>query len=139
MTHLKLRDFASPGQACHFALARITDRRPAKVHDHDFLEVFWVESKTGWHWINGAKRPLRRGQVVFVRASDAHSFTSAGDEPLLFYNLAFRATHWKTLWRRYELTDVFAPGPREPRESMLSTTAWGDVQNAATDLRAGRR
>jgi AraC family transcriptional regulator, dual regulator of chb operon len=139
MDHLRFDDFVSAGDACHFARARIVHPRPRRWHDHDFAEVFWVESGAGWHWINRDKRPLRRGVTVFVRPADAHAFSRTGSVPLVFHNMAFQRSAWDQLRKRYGLDDLFGTGNAGPREATLSGQAWNEVQLASTDLRTGRR
>nr|MBA3710432.1 AraC family ligand binding domain-containing protein [Planctomycetota bacterium] len=36
-------------------------------HTHEFAEVFWCESGSGLHHINGQTIPLEAGDVVFMR------------------------------------------------------------------------
>jgi AraC family cel operon transcriptional repressor len=140
MLHLRIVDFIAPGNVCHFARARIDHRRPRFPHDHDFAEAFWVESGTGWHWINGQRRAVKRGTTVFVRPADVHAFSrTSADEPLVFYNLAFQKVVWDRLRTRYEFEDVYRPTDPSPREVTLTGQAWNEVQLAASDLRDGRR
>lgn len=150
MRCLQIKDFLTTGAAGHFARARFATARPAGEHDHDFLEVFWVASGHGWHWINGRRQALARGQVVFVRAGDRHAFSAAprpvaaaaamGDaEPLVFYNLAFAMETWQALRQRYGLADLFNPALPDPRVVTLTGPSWADLIAAATDLHRGHR
>ena len=142
MYHLRLRDFVPRGLACHFAPARITEVRPRfGPHDHDFSEVMWVDSGKGWHHVNGFRRPLTPGMVVFIRPADCHEFAAAADSRALrFWNLAFSPGAWTALMHRYELPhDPFAAIAPEPLTVTLQGLKWANLLAAATDLHAGRR
>ena len=45
------------------------------LHTHEFAELTWIEQGTVDHLINGARRPLETGDVVFVRPDDVHTVT----------------------------------------------------------------
>jgi AraC family cel operon transcriptional repressor len=63
------------------------------AHDHDFVEVFWVEAGEGGHLENGCQTPLVAGDCVFIRAEDRHSFCNPGREDLVWTNVTLdRAT-----------------------------------------------
>ncbi len=51
-----------------------TNRQDHFYHDHDFAEIFWFEEGEGWHLINGHKEKLSKGDMVFMRPLDAHTF-----------------------------------------------------------------
>ena len=100
-TRLRLSKFIQPGEAYHFGQTELKPTRPDHFHDHDFHEVFWVEKGQGWHWINGERRELVPGQLVFIRAPDVHWFSSAGGSVCSIANAAFSCATWSHLRRRY--------------------------------------
>ncbi len=46
MTSIRLtaKDILSPERAVRLTRARLTSRRPAALHDHDFHELLWVQN-----------------------------------------------------------------------------------------------
>lgn len=76
--------------------------RLSQLHQHDFHELLWVEEGEGIHRINGVVQILRPGDLVWVRARDAHAFavrrTGGSFE---FVNITFRAELWETLKRAH--------------------------------------
>jgi AraC-like DNA-binding protein len=72
------------------------------LHTHrDFAEVFWVESGTGTHLINGTQVPLKRGSLVMIRPKDVHGFETKRDEQFSFVNLSFARSTLKAWDARY--------------------------------------
>jgi AraC family cel operon transcriptional repressor len=69
------------GIGAGFRLDRgIATRNPDEgVHDHDFVEVFWVESGIVRHDINGRTLRVEPGTAVFIRASDLHRLLGEGE------------------------------------------------------------
>jgi len=104
---LRLHDILPPGEHCHVARARYGPRDRLPVHRHDFVELFWVERGAGSHLINDRTVALNPGDVVFVRASDRHSFRGRARSDLVFVNVAFDASVARRLHERY-------CRPREP-------------------------
>lgn len=86
----------------HFHVARVTmpAGRRGDPHRHDFAELFFVERGRGVHLINGARQQLTRGDVVFVRADDCHTFEGSGGG-LVFTNVAMPVAAVTTLEQRY--------------------------------------
>jgi len=69
-------------------------------HRHDFHEVFWLESGTLRHAINGQNITLHAGDVCFIRAHDEH-LASATAEGATFINLSFHPGPVQDLPQRY--------------------------------------
>jgi AraC family cel operon transcriptional repressor len=69
------------GTGVGFRLERgIASRNPnERWHDHDFVEVFWVESGTVRHDINGRTVNVEPGTAVFISAGDAHRVLGEGE------------------------------------------------------------
>lgn len=137
---LRFRDFRAAGASCHFAVPRLTDHGPTDPHWHDFVEVFWVDSGRGTHWINGRAVRAESGMLVFVAADDRHTFGAERGGSLTLVNVAFEASSWRSLIERYkeELPDFFAAKDDRARTHQLTTEAVVRLREAAQELRVGR-
>ena len=62
------------------------------------MEVFVILDGTGWHFINGKKLLLKKGDFVFIRASDCHGFVARAGENMRLLNVAFLSS-WFTRFR----------------------------------------
>ena len=139
---LRFAEIVHPPDVCHFARVRITTRRSWRPHAHDFVEVFWVENGPGWHLLNGQRRALEAGTVVFVRARDQHDFSSAeGSRGLELANLALAPAAWTRLRRRYFGRRVAAwdHPTAARREVRLPPKAFHQLRAAGDELSAGGR
>jgi AraC family cel operon transcriptional repressor len=115
---------------------------PGNPHDHNFHELFWVEANGGIHWINGRPVPLRVGDLVLIRASDTHAFsTGPSGAPLRLVNFAFFAHIWTDLRRRYfGRAPVFFSNPSlAARTYALEEFQLAAIRQAAGLLRSGLR
>lgn len=109
-------------------------------HRHDYHELFWVEEGEGIHRINGLNQHLRVGDLVWIRAPDAHSYAVRRPGGLLeFVNVAFRAE----LWERVK--SAHFPGTRtfdrmtrvEDRTHRLTQGQMQRLAAMVEDLRSG--
>jgi len=140
--HMRLANALQEGACCTYARHRFLQTKPHRVHDHDYYEVFWVEKGPGIHDINGQHHEVVAGTVQLIRPSDRHSFYSLPGQVFEGTNVAFPASVWRELQRRYFPAD---------REAMFDRPGWqsreftglaayiGDLRHAASDLHAGRR
>jgi len=137
---LRLREFARPGEAYHFARVTLPEVPASAGHRHDFHEIFWVEEGQGLHVINGQRRPLRTGLCVCIRANDAHSLRSTAGHPAHLVNIAFPIRTWVALRRRYFSggPDFFA-GSVAGREFDLAPLLSTELSASAAELGQGRR
>ena len=109
-------------------------------HQHDFHELLWVEEGEGIHRINGTLQILRPGDMVWVRARDAHSFAVRRTGGTFeFVNVSFRAELWEKLkaahFPRRNTFDRIAKV--EQRTHRLSSGQLQRLTVLAEDLRAG--
>ena len=81
------RHHAPPGQA-------------PRWHDHDYYELFWVESGRGDHLRPDGAEPIAAGDGRCLRPSDVHTFVTAGDD-LRWINVAITAPTMHALRGRY--------------------------------------
>ena len=97
-----LRDFIRDNEVMHLARVTIYSRKDISMHQHDFAEIFWVESGSGIHLVNGEEIRLEPGDLVMIRPEDKHTFTSSRrGRGLTIMNLAFSAATLKHLQKRY--------------------------------------
>jgi len=105
----------------HRAYAAVTRLHPGQVteaHTHDFFETFLVLDGSGIHHWNRRKIPLQRGHLVVIRPEDAHWFSAAPREPVVFINVAVAASWWRTFHRLVGLEQGWE-GAGEPRGHRL--------------------
>jgi AraC family cel operon transcriptional repressor len=102
MTFLRWSEIRRGRDACHVAYIEAASSAGWVRHGQDYPELFRVDSGRGWHWQDGEERPLRAGDLVYVRAKDSHGFRAeASSEPFAFVNIAFPADEWSALRTRY--------------------------------------
>ena len=89
MKHLAWKFFAPNGEAFRVARQHFTYDRPSFPHDHDYVEVFWIESGEGVHRINGLTLPLEPGDLVMIRPQDRHDLQALKPEGLRLVNVSF--------------------------------------------------
>lgn len=94
-------DYFFPGKDFHFGrnLLTLKDGGAYPLHGHeDYEEIFLIDKGKGIHLINGKKRNLEEGDLVFVRRRDRHGFRGEG---LLIANLSFREKALRSLADKY--------------------------------------
>src|ERR1700743_2991515 len=97
-----LRDFIRNDEVMHLARVTIHSKKDISLHQHDFAEIFWVESGSGIHLVNGGEIRLEPGNLVMIRPDDKHTFTSSRrGRGLTIMNLAFSSGTLKHLRKRY--------------------------------------
>ncbi|MEM9969533.1 MAG: AraC family transcriptional regulator [Pseudomonadota bacterium] len=69
-----IADYLRSGERSHVARKQLARRWPEKAHDHDYYEVFCIESGQTDHWINGQREALAPGHLSFIRPNDTHAF-----------------------------------------------------------------
>lgn len=102
---LHWKDIGTGGAALHVAYVARAAAGSWDVHQHDFYEVFWVDSGRGVQLRgDGRQQALVAGSLVFVRPSDAHGFRSeVSSEPFALINVAFPSKDWLQLKEKYHL------------------------------------
>lgn len=131
------RTYAPRGEAFHFARAVKSAASPTPVHGHrGFAEICWVEAGTGWHWLNGARQPLRPGDVLCIRPDDVHGLEAAPDGTLTIVNVAFPVATLAHLRSRYfpRETRWFWSKARRPAPRRLDPAALARLGQAAREL-----
>ena len=140
-TTLRLDDFISPGDWFAFARHRHQGRTAsALVHDHGFVEMYWIEYGSGIEVLPDRQIALQERSLRFVSAADRHGFLAAPEEDLHMVNVAFPAETWHSLLARYtpDLPDWYA-GQVEARHHHLSRPEYTALARAGERLAAGPR
>lgn len=61
----------------------------AKLHTHTFYEIFVVTDGTALHMINDAIQTLHKGDLVFIRPADTHTYEFHCSEDFRIINIGF--------------------------------------------------
>ena len=83
-----LKDFVKDTEQFHLSRVNISGLGDLSFHTHDYAELFWVESGSGIHHINGRTVALKPYDVVMIRPTDLHTFSSPKGD-LTIVNVAF--------------------------------------------------
>jgi AraC family transcriptional regulator, dual regulator of chb operon len=139
---LHLKDFVKRGESHHFARLELGPARPADLHRHDFVELFWIDKGRGVHVFDEKQFHLEAGTVIFVRPEETHTVGAADPGGrILLCNLAFRTDFWRELRQRHPKTmsDWFRkkPLPLLQRQSGLQLSDF--LLRAGLELAAGAR
>ncbi len=106
---LRIKDFVAPGDHSHVGRSVFSEGRKVPFHEHDFAEVFWVETGRGMHLRNGEDEDLRPGVLCFIKPEDRHGFAAKASDGLAIMNVAFRKRVVMELAERYG--EEFSPWP----------------------------
>ena len=98
---LKSTDYLAGDEAFLWSRQRLYDLPQRVHHDHDYYELFWVESGCALHTVNGERSELPVGHLVFVRPKDRHAVRGSGPADCQIVNVMFRAASANHLLRRY--------------------------------------
>lgn len=111
------------------------------LHDHDFGEVFWVEKGSFKHFVNGSEIPVNKGDLVFIRPSDRHSFHGCGEKPFFIMNIAFSWSIYLALRERYfpELLPLYGEDASLPKQISLSAAQLTQASNSFLELLNAKR
>lgn len=100
-TRFYIDAYIRPDEAFHFARKSLATRFPDCAHDHDYYEVFLIESGRTTHWINGVTQLLEPGQLTFMRPGDVHAFSADRKTGCQIINVMFRTETADHLASRY--------------------------------------
>jgi len=73
----------APGACVRLARATLTSQRPARLHDHDFFELFWVQNGEVRHHLPEGKTTLREGDLIMLRPGQPHGLQGRGEAPMV--------------------------------------------------------
>lgn len=66
----------------------------ASAHQHNYYEYFLVTSGRLIHKVNKKKETLSRGDLVFIRPNDYHSYELRESDSFTMINVSFRVPHF---------------------------------------------
>lgn len=95
-------------RAFHLA-GTIKKKSRFKKHTHDFPEMFWIKSGSGFHGINGKRIPLVMGNIVFIRPNDSHAFDVEKNGEMELINLAFPLERLSFYQKNYFVKGISSP------------------------------
>jgi AraC-like DNA-binding protein len=99
----------SPGRAPARVVRHRLGDRGMGFHRHEFIEVFWCESGSAVHQVNGAELPIGPGDVVCMRADDEHGYARCRGFTMV--NISFMAAPIAPLASRAAEGWPWQPGP----------------------------
>lgn len=76
-------DILPNGTVIHLTRAVLTSARPKALHDHDFVELFWVQNGTVRHHLPGGTATLTEGALTLLRPGQTHALQGRGDAALV--------------------------------------------------------
>lgn len=135
-------EYIEPHEAFHFARKDLAKRFPAAAHDHDYFEVFLIESGRTSHWINGKSQILEPGQLMFLRPSDVHAFCADKKLGCRIINVMFRRDTADHLASRYKSSvggQFFDSSDALPELHMLGQARFARAVNVAQQLQTSGR
>lgn len=141
-TTFHIDNYIRPDEAFHFARKRLAKRFPEAAHDHDYFEVFLIESGKTAHWINGVSQVLEPGQLAFLRPHDVHAFSANKKTGCQIINVMFRAETAAHLAQRYAPSVAgrfFDAATPLPEVHMLSEARFTRAVNVAQQLQTSHR
>ncbi|MCF3650010.1 helix-turn-helix domain-containing protein [Opitutaceae bacterium LMO-CP1] len=111
------------------------------MHTHDFPEIFWLERGRGRHHINGQRRSLDTGDLIFVRPADRHVLETVDAEGFILINVAYAPDIRKELIKRHpeEIKPLLDPGGLLPHRAKLSAATLGAWRRRLDPLGANAR
>lgn len=82
-----LKDFGREGEKVIIERSvYIKDCLP--LHDHDFLEIFYIEKGSGYHVLNNMRTQVNEGDLIFLSYHSVHTL-EAITEDFTWINLSF--------------------------------------------------
>lgn len=141
-TRFLIDSYIRPDEAFHFARKSLATRYPARFHDHDFFEVFLIESGRTEHWVNGVTQVLEPGHLVFMRPNDVHAFKANRKTGCQIINVMFRTETAAHLAGRYETAiggRVFDAKTELPEMHTLGPARFARAMNVSLQLQTAHR
>lgn len=88
MNQLKWNDYKEKSK--HIYLNRIIEPCSQPQHTHDFIEIEYVLSGAGIHYLEQAEIAVRPGDIFFTNCGTPHCFCSESEnKPIIVYNCLF--------------------------------------------------
>lgn len=88
------------GQWIHIARSNYFNQK-LSLHNHDFAEIFWVESGQGVQLFPEKQELLRPGEIYFISPKVVHGFKNSHKEKMTIINIAFPIDKLSILKNKY--------------------------------------
>ena len=114
-----------------------SDTEYFRPHYHDYYEVFLLLEGEADHFVNGARLPLRRGALVFIRPADTHDYLPQEGKQFSMLNITITRETVEELFSY--LGDGFCAdrllGAVLPPNVQLSDTGFSYILSQMTNIR----
>lgn len=132
------RTLVERGASHHLAIVLFWPGRVARLHTHDFPEIFWIERGAAVHEINGASLPLAAGDLVCIRPEDQHVLRAVDAAGFTLINLAYSDALRADLVRRHPaaLRPLLAPATDLPFKTRRGAEAMATLRRRLEPLAA---
>ncbi len=102
VTVLRLEDYVSAGETYYVGRRTEAVRFVGRLHTHDdFAELTWIEYGGLLHVVEGTRRLLEAGDVVFIRPDDVHLFRPVPGRSFAQVSVSFPSETLRSLESRY--------------------------------------
>ena len=114
-----------------------SDTEYFRPHYHDYYEIFLLLEGQAEHFVNGARVPLEKGSLVFIRPSDTHDYLPRGGKPFSMLNITISKSTCEELFSY--LGEGFCAtrllDAKLPPEILLSEVGFDYVLSQMTSIR----
>jgi len=102
VTVLRLEDYVSPGDTYYVGRRTESVRFVGRLHTHDdFAELTWIEYGGLLHVVEGTRRLLEAGDLVFIRPDDVHLFRPVPGRSFAQVSVSFPSETLRAIEARY--------------------------------------
>lgn len=135
---LRFCDATLQGPFFHLTTVEWGRNRLPAYHTHDYPEVFWITRGNCAHLINGRQEDLQTGDVVLMRASDAHQLSAIAGKRFRFTNLSLSPELFASLCARFpdEVRFLYRESD-QPRRKHLPSGQLESLSELGRDLAGG--
>ncbi len=136
-TLFELEHFLEGSDRFHFSKNRLSAETDLAYHRHDYFELFWVSEGKGHHLLNGKTYRLAKGDLLFMRPGDSHTFSfDAPSDFVLIYNLAFFPKDVSCFQERYlqNKVEYFWTTEARPQQLKADEVQLKTLSNRADEL-----
>ncbi|WP_433167091.1 AraC family transcriptional regulator [Kribbella sp. CA-247076] len=106
VTLLRLEDYVAPGETFYVGRRTETVRFRGRLHTHDdFAELTWIEYGALLHVVEGSRRLLETGDLVFIRPDHVHLFRPVPGRSFAQVSISFPNETLTALQARYFADD----------------------------------
>ncbi|WP_168197246.1 helix-turn-helix transcriptional regulator [Kribbella sp. ALI-6-A] len=97
-----MEDYVAAGETCYVGRRTEAVRFVGRLHTHDnFAELTWIEYGALLHVVNGSRRLLEAGDVVFIRPADVHLFRPVPGQAFAQVSVSFPSETLTAIEARY--------------------------------------